>query len=274
MKRASKLFSYIIIAVLIITSCSKEKDIEIPEGGIYAIRSIVGNGTTLTRFLYNTNGKIAEYQSFYFFYRYIYDDNGRLVKEEDAAAIDLYSSGPTESSEFLTSQNSTLTGYSLYEYDQDGILRTKKYYHKKDGLYVYTSKLSFEYEGGNIVKWNILNAGDTITQFYAYEYDINRNVINEKQYSYIFTEGTGPELIRETTYKYDDKNNPFNIYKETGLPGLFSNTNNIIETNSTLYIEVPGIDKYLTTKNTYIYNDKGFPVKEISGTSVFEYTYH
>lgn len=83
-----------------------------------------------------------------------------------------------------------------------------------------------------------MTAGDTITQFYTYEYDDHRNVINEKQYSYIFVEGTGPELIRETAYAYDDKNNPFTIFKETGNPGLYSNTNNIVEnSNSKLWVK-------------------------------------
>jgi hypothetical protein len=273
MKMASKLFSCIIIAAFIITSCSKETDNEMPDDGIYAIRSIFGYGKTNTKYIYNSFGKIAEYQSFHFCYRYIYDDNGRLIKKEDALATDLFSSASAERSELMTSKNSTFTGYSLYEYDKEGILKSKKYYHKKDDVYEYTSKISFEYENGNIVKWNILNDGDTITQYYAYEYDNNRNVIKEKQYSFLFIEGPGPELIRETTYKYDDKNNPFNIYKETGQPGLFSNKNNVIESNSTLFIDVPGIDKYTTSKTNYEYNDKGFPVKVLSGNSVYEYIY-
>jgi len=273
MKSGIKVFSFIMISIFSIISCTKEPDTEIPDDGIYAIRSILGNGKINTKFIYNSFGKISEYQSFYFCYRYIYDDTGRLIKEEDVAAIDLYSSGSAESRELMTSRNSIFTGYSLYEYDQEGILKSKKYYHKNDGVYEYTSKISFEYENGNIVKWNILNAGDTITQFYAYEYDNNRNVVNEKQYSYIFTEGPGPELIRETTYKYDDKNNPFHIYKETGRPGLFSNTNDVIETSSTLFIDVPGIAKYTTSKTNYEYNANGFPVKVISGNSVYEYIY-
>ena len=98
-------------------------------------------------------------------------------------------------------------------------------------------------------------------------------MINQKQYSYIFIDGPGPELVRETTYKYDDKKNPFRIFKDTGSPGLYTNMNNVIETNSTLYLDVPGIDKYTTNTTSYEYNEKGYPVKEISGTSVYEYRY-
>ena len=121
MKRKGKLFIFIIIAAFLSTACSKDPVVENPEDGIYAIRSIYGYGKTNAKFLYNSLGEIAEYQSFYFCYRYIYDENGRLIKEENVAASDLYSSGSEERSELMTSQNSTFTGYSLYEYNPDGI---------------------------------------------------------------------------------------------------------------------------------------------------------
>jgi len=274
MKFSRKFIFFLVAVMVILASCSKEDDTKTPDDGIYAIRSIFGYGKTTTKFIYNSFGKIAEYQSFYICEKYIYDNNGRLVKEEIAFDPDMYSSMIHERNELMTSQNSTFTGYSLYEYDKDGILMDKKYYYKKNDVYEFTSKISFEYEDGNIVKWNILNTGDTITQFYAYEYDNNRNVIKEKQYSYIFIEGPGPELIRETTYKYDNKNNPYNIFKEIGSPGLYSNTNNYIESNSVLYEDIPGIEKYSTRKISYEYNTKGFPVKEIAENSVYEYRYN
>jgi hypothetical protein len=274
MKAISKLHCLLVVVMVILASCSNDDDTQTQDGGVYAIRSIFGYGKTNSKYIYNSFGKVAEYQSFYFYRRYVYDNMGRLVKEEIAVDPDLYSSVVHENTELMTSKNSTITGYNVYEYDTAGVLKDKKYYNKTDGVYEFKSKISFEYEDGNIIKWNLLNAGDTITQFYAYEYDKNRNVINEKQYSYIFIEGPGPELIRETTYKYDDKNNPFKIFREAGNPGLFSNTNNIIESNSILYEDVPGIDKYSTSKTNYVYNSKGFPVKEITANSVYEYIYN
>ena len=47
----------------------------------------------------------------------------------------------------------------------------------------------------------------------------------------------------------------------------------IIETNSILYLDVPGIDKYSTGKNTYQYNENGYPVKVNESGNVFEYNY-
>jgi hypothetical protein len=120
---------------------------------------------------------------------------------------------------------------------------------------------SSEYEGDRIVRRNLHDSNDAITQFHTYEYDSKGNVTNEKYYSFLFISGTEPKLISEVSYKYDDKNNPFIIYKELGQPGLYTNPNNVIETNSVLYEDVPGIPKYSTSKTTYEYNDKGFPIR-------------
>jgi len=274
MKSTGKFISFILLSAILFSSCAKDPVVDNPGDNIYTIRSIYGYGKTSSKFIYNSNGKITESQSFYFCNRYIYADNGRLVRTETAADPDLYSSVAHERSELMTSQNSTLTGYSIFEYKPDGELKSVKNYFRKNELFEYTSMLSFEYDGGNIIKRKLHDSNDVITQFYTYDYDLNNNVIQENYFSCLFIAGTEPELIRETTYKYDGNNNPFKIYKELGQPGLYSNTNNIIETNSTLYVDTPGIEKYSTSKTNYEYNAKGFPVKVIDENSVYEYIYN
>jgi hypothetical protein len=273
MKITDRLLVLIIIAISLSTSCSKEPVIEVPNDTIYAIRSVFGYGKTHEIYIYNARGKIAESQSFYFYNRFIYDQEGRLVKRETAADPDMYSSQSHEKSELMTSGNSTISGFNIFDYEQDGKLKSIKNYFKKNGTFEYTSMNSFVFDGSNIVTWNLHNAGNVITQFYTYEYDNNGNVIKEKQYSYLFNSGKEPALIRETSFKYDNNNNPYKIFRELGQPGLYSNTNNIIETNSTLFIDAPGIDKYTTSNTSYEYNAKGFPLKVISENSIYEYTY-
>lgn len=273
MKSTSFFFSAVIVAVFLLTSCSKEPLPEVANDTIYAIRSVLGYGKTHARFVYNSNGKIAEYQSLYFCSRYSYDDSGRCVKEETAADPDQYSSQSHERIELMTSQNSAFTGYSMYQYDQDGKLISIRNYFKKNIEFEYTSMKSFEYDGDKIVKLNLHNSENTINQFYTFEYDNNKNVVKEEQYSLLLSKSSVPELIGETSYKYDNQNNPFKIYSGSGRPGLYTNTNNIIETNSNLFIEVPGMEKNSTSKTEYEYNIDGFPVKVITENSIYEYTY-
>ncbi len=268
MKDTLKFFSLLIIVFTLITSCSKDFTVDNSKGDNYSIKSIFVDGKINQTFIYNASGKITETQSFYFYNKYTYDINNHLIKQEIAVDPDIYSSLYHIKSELMTSQNSTFTGYYVFEYNSAGKLQTKKNYFKKNGQFEYTSMCSLEYKGDNIVKWNLYDNKNIITQFYTYEYDSKGNVTKEKYYSLL--EGAGAKLVRESSFTYDDKNNPFKIYKDFGQPGIYSNTNNIVETNSVLYVEVPGIDKFSTSKATYIYNHKGYP---ISVNNAEEYKY-
>jgi hypothetical protein len=273
MKSTGKFISFIILSVILISSCAKEPDAGFPDDGVYLIKRVTYKGETRNKFLYNPNGKIAEAQSFYYCERFTYDDNDRLVKVEEA-----YNFGTSETNGIMTSQNSTFIWYRTYEYDLNGRLMYIKLYRENGSAYEYSFTTSLDYENGNIVRKNKLNAaGDSITQFIAYEYDDKRNLINEKHYSNIFIDGPGPELQYEFTYKYDNKNNPYIICKETGCPGLYSNANNTIESNLIIYNDNPETQKYSTRTVSYEYNAKGFPVKQIVkekiGTTVYEYVY-
>lgn len=271
---AARSIGYLVLCAVLAWSCSKDPDPVNSSNESYVIRSITYNGKTHNRFIYNAAGKITEYQSFYFYYRYTYNEKGILIKEESAFADEMNPSDPGGKNELLTAQNSVFTGYSLYLYEHDSLLKQKIYYHKNNGKYELVSKSSFEYVNGNIVKWNIHTPNDTITQYYTYEYDNNRNVIMQKQYSYLSGNGHEPVLVRETTYTYDDKHNPFIIFRQTASPGVFTNTNNVIETRSTLFIETAGIPKYTQSTSSYEYNLAGYPKKAGTGSSAYVYIYY
>lgn len=273
MSMKNNLFGWMIIGLSIITACSNDQEDNTMIRGNDSIKSITSGGKTSSKFIYNNLGKIAEEQNLYFYKKHIYDGNGRLIKEEKAFDSAIYASTYQEKNELMTAENSTISGYSIFEYNQEAKLKTIKNYNKKNAVFEYSSMMSLEYDGANIAKRNLYNAENNITNLYAYEYDNSGNVIKEKYYSYLFIQGLKPKLISEVSYQYDDKNNPFKIYKDLGYPGLFTNTNNIIESNSTLYEEVPGIDKYVTNKTTYEYNEKGFPVRIITKNSEHEYRY-
>ena len=211
----------------------------------------------------------------FFFEKYLYDKNGRLARIESASDHSLFSSYmPVDGikTELMTSQNSTVNRYSLYEYDKASRLSKIKNYYKGDGEgFKYISFLTFEYKSSNIVKVNLHEASGKITHYNVFAYDNKGNVINEKYYSNVDRTN---ELISEFSYKYDNYKNPYRIFSMVGSPGFYSNVNNIIETNTTRHYEVQGFDKYSTDKRSYEYNSNGYPVKEINGNSEFEYQYN
>lgn len=276
MKAINKYFRYTFLILISLTSCTKDDIDDLQNIDVYAIRfEINSNGKTTHKYSYNNIGKISEGEGLYFYQRYTYNKDGQLSKRE--TGIDpskpLYSSAHLERKELLTAENSTITMRQIYSYDPNGSLIEIENYSERDGSFVYVSMNSFIYEGEQIIRKNIHNEKDSITQFHTYEYDNRGNVQKEIHYSYLFIAGNEPRKINESTFKYDNKNNPFIIYKDLGNPGLFSNTNNVIETNSTSYIATPGIDEYSTSKTSYEYNRKNYPIKVISENSVYEYKY-
>jgi hypothetical protein len=271
MKSTDKFISFILLSVILISSCAKNPDAGLPDKSTYLIKSLTTKGINETNYLYNSIGKISEEQSFLNCYRYSYDDNNRLVKEEYAFRYD-----SLEPNYIMTSQNSTFVGYHIYEYDQDGKLNYIKDYskHINDSVFEYYRTVSLDYENGNIVRKNELYVGrDSISDYTTYTYDDNRNLINEKYYS---NEIEGPwfTLLWEYTYRYDNNNNPYRIYKERGIPGLYTNANNILESNEYNYHIVPGKIYLWTRKYSYEYNDKGFPFKGKDGITDLEYAYY
>ena len=230
------------------------------------IKSISVQNYIVQKFCYDKTGKIREDNSMYFYHRYSYDKNNRLVKIETAfdELYHLSSSVPVVGeSELKTSANSTINSYELFKYDYKGQLSKTEYYHKMTGKkFELRSMNSYEYKGALIVKENLHDPKGKITQYREYTYDNRGNVVKEKYYSN--NETSKPELVSEISYQYDNYKNPFRILSIVGHPGFYTNVNNIIETSSILYLDVPGIDKYSSSKQTYKYNTKGYPVKLIT----------
>ena len=276
MKKSICLFIPCVLMVLAY-SCSKvssgqNDEIEYSTDNEH-IKSVSADGTIRHLYLYDAAGKIVEENSSFYFRKYLYDENDRLVKVESAIDQSMYSSTFVERrTDLMTSQNSAVTSYSLYEYDNKGLLsKIKSYLHEPGKGFDYRSMQTFKYEGSLMAQVNFHDPTGKLTQYRVYTYDDFGNVVNEKYYSNVVRPN---EFISETSYKYDHYKNPYRIFCILGSPGLLMNVHNIIETNSTLYLDVPGTNQYSTGKNTYQYNNNGYPVKVIeNGENVFTYHY-
>ena len=275
MKTYKKYFLPVFLFI-ILSSCSDEAidPFENPFRNKQIKTEVIG-GEMTSRFLYNSDGNISEKQSYFFYSRYIYED-GRLVKIETAADPNMLSSvTPRQNVELMTSENSTISGYQIFKYDQKGKLsRIENYFDQDhDGNFTYTSMRSFEYDGNLISKRNLHNELGEITQFHTYEYDARGNVSNEKYYSNLHTTDSQSKLVSEHFHKYDTKRNPFTVFCPLGDPGLYSNPNNVIETRTVRYEQVPGSSDHSTSRTSYEYDLDGYPVKVIRADDFYEYRY-
>ena len=265
LKPAALLASFVFMAMVF--SCTKEGS-EL-NSVIERIKSVSANGKMVHQYHYDEAGRIVEENCLHYFQKYLYE-NDRLVKIESAWDRSGNSSSmPTERrTEFMTSKNSNVDQYSIYKYDQTGKLEKIDLYFNETGKeFEHRSSRTFEYNGLNIVKVNVYDPSTGNTSLvYEYTYDNRGNIIKEKYFS-------PNELISEKSYKYDKYKNPYQIFSMTGYPGMNTNANNIIETNLTRHYETPGFDKYSTSKNTYQYNENGYPVKVNENGNEFEYNY-
>ena len=273
MKRIVLMIIPALICGVVLTNCNS--NFELDDNGVNAehIKSISTNGTVTHKYHYDFTGKIVEENCLLYFQKYIYGANNRLEKVESAFDRTMYSSTWHEPrTEFMTSQNSEVDNYSLYSYDKSGRLSKIEHYFNETGKrFEYRSMQTFEYNGTNIAKVNLHEPSGKITQYHVYTYDQNGNVAIDKYFTKIYSsEGT---LESETAYKYDNYKNPYRVFSMLGSPGLWSNTNNIIEVNTTRYNDVPGIDKFSKSTTTYEYNKDGYPIKEITENGEFEYYY-
>lgn len=274
MKKEVLTIIFALVCGVILTNCNSNMELDDNEYSINNenIKSISSNGVVSHEYHYDSSGRIVEENCRVYFQKYIYGANGRLEKVESAFDRTMYSSTWHEPrTEFMTSKNSEVENYRLYFYDKTGMLSKIENYFKATGEnFECRSLQSFEFKGTNITKVNYHEPSGKITQYYVYSYDKNGNVTKEKQYSNLTVSN---ELLRETTYQYDNYNNPYRIFSMLCSPGLWSNTNNIIETYSTLFYDVQGIDKNSHSKTAYKYNKDGYPVKEITGDGEFDYHY-
>ena len=256
------------VLTLLMSSCSSDLDDLGYSTDNDHIKSVSSNGTIQHRYYYDQSGKLMEENCLFYFQKYIYDKNDRLVKVESAFDRNIHSSLFIEPrTEFMTSKNSDVDSYSLYHYDEVGRLsKTEHFFNETGSGFEYRSMRTFEYKGTNIVKENLHDPTGQITQYHAYTYDKNGNVTCDKHYSNLL--GAKDELLNEIYFEYDNYKNPYRILSMIGSPGLHSNTNNIIET----YTKTE-IGRIPNGKTTYEYNKNGYPIKEITENSVFEYNY-
>lgn len=245
-----------ITCTLLIVAASCEQD-ELPESQSadgFRIKSTISNGRLNSVYKYNQQGDIAEWEDLYFYDRYIYDDEERLIRRESAVDPMTLAAVATEKTILMTSDNATISSYQTFDYNSEGQLAEVGTYVEKEGVFALRSMRTFEHQGGYIVRENLHDENGEITQFRIYEYDSRGNVQKEVYYSLLLTQE--PELINEVTFSYDNKRNPFTIFKALGTPGLFTNTNNIMEAST-----------------TYLYNQYNYPVKVVHGNSEVEYKY-
>jgi hypothetical protein len=255
------------ILMLIIVSCTKD---DVPSTTNGLLKKVKNGDFITTVIAYNNYNLISEVNSTSFWRKFYYNDHNQLIKEEIAVNPDILSSSmpSSQTHEFVDPDKAGISMYSLFEYDNDGLLSRQLNYVPKDGQDELRSIITFEYNASNLKEKVLLHDGDAeLTQFRTFQYDSDGNVIEEDYYSYLFIpEGTGPKHLSKTTFEFDSYLNPYKIFEKSSSPGLSTNKNNITKSTTINYDPVPGQDPTTTSQISYEYNERTrYPTRVIGG---------
>jgi hypothetical protein len=294
MKNLKTIISMLAITLIIIlSSCSKSdssaEQIQTPVASNYRLKSDLyniyeynsggllikvspkSNPSQYIQYEYNANNKLKRTDDKrrptsydYYYTNYIYDAQGRV----GTIITDLKNISSTIA--FKLKDEIT--------YNNSGKIARKDYSTWDNDTQVFnpsTSYIAFTYDtNGNITKLEQF-VNNLLYTFKEISFDSKGNVIEIKEYDRKAGSTTQFYFNQRYQYTLNDKKNPgFNNYPDTAFSEypFFNNPNFIIETISSRYNESGLTNSYTNTKPQYIYNDGGYPMKEI-GATVDEYTY-
>jgi hypothetical protein len=256
----------LIIALFSSVSCQKEIAPKTENTGMPLItKEIYGNDLN-TEFIYNEQNLLKERKSRWFYTLYHYDADNRLTR------ADLYDDPGIYSSDWVTAQaavnrtewvnpdNTRLSGIATYKYNNQFLESITEERIPGD----VQNKSTFFYDNnGRIVNRVFYSAGEVFGKI-VYSYDVSGNVIKEEQYY-------GDVLSSTRLLEYDNKHNPYAVFRNLLVPGIYTNENNITrDTQILAHNTDPNIETVQVTVSVYKYNDLGYPVTQ-NGFIRYEY---
>jgi hypothetical protein len=235
--------------ILLITLCSFDVNKHSNTNRVFSGKIIMAkkDSLILNKYSYDSAGNMITDESKYYYIQYNYNKKNQLISiydyrdEGDLSSniqvVEAYEKRTT----WVNPQNKRTHYTTTYEYDEKGQMS------KSNNDYGY---LTYEYDDHNrINKETYFDIFGKRSAIYINSYDKNNNLINRKEYRVIAAEKNS--LVHETKFEFDNKNNPFKGSKNSLIPGIDTNPNNIVKYNWISVIEI-----------SYVYNEFGYPIKK------------
>jgi len=222
-------------------------------------------------YTWNDSYLISEEKSKYFYTRHNYNTKNQLVSSDFYVDPGIYSSdshivqASMNRTEWVNADNTAKEMFRTYEYNQNGQLI--KYSINRLNTN-YKSYSIFEHNAKGQISKETWYSDDKANGNTIYTYNDAGN-LSLKTHNNILADGS-IKLSTTTEYEFDNKKNPYLLFK-LQIPGIYTNQNNIIKETYSLWFEVDSsIDKVQITETTYEYNNSGYPIKK-NGTVEFVY---
>lgn len=266
-----KKIAFVFFFSLLFISCEKDQQLIIENTDIPLISKVLIGGETYKEYSYNEANLVTEEKSKFHYSRHFYNNNNLLITSDFYWDISMASSdsrvieAAMNRKEWVSPENTPKSISHTFKYDSKEQLIRKSFIRPSVNI---SSFIEFQYENNRIVRATGYY-NNSISGYTDYLYDKNGNII--KQMKYFISSAGIAELSTTTEYEYDNMHNPYQSFRRLITPGIYTNPNNITQETYTLNFDVdPSIEKVQITKNTYEYNDKGYPLKV---NSLTEYVY-
>lgn len=258
------IISPILLFAVIFYSCEKETyEIDTDSHEPRLIKIKIAN-LPFYEYAYTSDDMVSEEKSNYDFTNFIYNELAQIVKVDYYSDFSLLSEDEKVLEKALNNKgllnilDSEKGGILEYKYDNSGKLKNSYFLQPAGSNHEY-SQFTYD-DNGKIVRqtlfWDNKKAG-----YIEYIYDNAGNLIMETLYSIIPDDI--PELSTTTEYEFDNYKNPFKSDYKLFIPGMNTNTNNIVKETLTIHFKPgEGTDIVQTTINSYEYNKRGYPVRK------------
>lgn len=250
------------ILVLFFNSCEKDNKELVYEDyqSNTLIRQIKASENDMQVITFYNTGYIFEHVQPFSYHKFLYNGQNQLTGIHVALSNNPLSCAIIPGETFDEGDDPRMASINQsisYDYLANGNIYIKTSYSVNDDILQLMYYSKYEYNNEKVVKIELFNPQEQLTQFYTYLYDDNGNVSQEE--FYFMQDGTDAILQSRILNEYDDKNNPFRVFAVEGTPGINTNMNNITTQTSIYFYDEE--EQAYTNEYIYEYNDLGYPVK-------------
>jgi hypothetical protein len=261
--KLKKIYSCLLL-VAIFLSCQKEEQVIIVNPGVSMLSSVLIDKQLFNEYKYSNVNLISEEKSKFDYTLHQYNDKNQLLSTDYYGNNDILSSdllvyeSALNRKEWVTPMNGTKGGTIKYDYNSNGELIKTTYSRPLNSSSEYSE---FSYDANNRISRQIMYWENVKTGYTDYSYDAKGNLIKEILNS---VSSTGvAELSTTILYEFDNQKNPYESFSKSKIPGINTNSNNIVKETYTIHLGVnQGTEKIQVTETSYKYNGNGYPVSK------------
>lgn len=246
-----------LILIVFLSACDKEDSGLNHSNNSGLIYQVKFDSELYFEYTYNESNQIVEEKSKLHYSKHNYQ-NGKLISSDYYIDPGMYSSSGAiadsawNRKEWVNPTNTEKNSTKTYSYDNEGkIIKSEN----------YLGICEYRYDDKNRINRQTFYFDNERTGYIDFIYDDNDNLI--KRFHYWILASGEPELQTTTVNEFDNKFNPYKAFNSLMIPGLYTNTNNIIKEAYTIHFEVDQfIDNVQITENSYKYSSQGFPISK------------